>query len=103
MGLSALISIIITSKFINMLCGVHGDVADAVTDTTYDPYGINDAVNSSLDAAENTCLSSMRTTFFIAWACFVLITMPLQYLVITLFKAFRDELTEDSDGYTKVQ
>ena len=50
--------------------------------------------------AYDSCMTSMNTLLYVGWAICAVIVLPIQFFIINVFKAYRDELEEEkADDY----
>ena len=48
----------------------------------------------------DSCMTSMNTLLYVCWAICAVIVLPIQFFIINVFKAYRDELEEEkADDY----
>ena len=54
------------------------------------------------DWDHEACKPVMRLYLYGVWAVATIIFVPLQYLIMSIFKAYHDELKEDGQGYSQL-
>ena len=59
-------------------------------------------LTSNMQGAESLtadCEKHARMYMYIVWGACIVIIVPIQYLIVSIFKAYRDEIKEDgADG-----
>ena len=50
----------------------------------------------------DNCEKHARIWMYIAWGITGLVLIPIQYLIVSIFKAYRDEIKEDESEYEQL-
>ena len=56
----------------------------------------------ALDLGEQSCMQAVRLYLYIAWAFALIIVLPIQFLIMNIFKAYHNELKEEGQGYSQL-
>ena len=61
----------------------------------------NNIIDSN-DIGQQSCMKAVRLYLYGAWAAACVLWLPLQFLFMSIFKAYHDELKEDGQGYSQL-
>ena len=59
-------------------------------------------LSGASDLGQQSCKKAVRLYLYGAWAIVTLVFLPLQLLIMSIFKAYHDELKDDSQGYSQL-